>query len=101
MSEKPAIEVKQVENGDHRGAFVVERDGKRLAEMTYTMSADGPVIIEHTEVSDVLRGQGVGGRLVGAFVAWARNTHRKVIPLCPFARAVFDKDPSIHDVLSD
>ena len=32
-------------------------------------------------------------------MAWARETKTKVVALCPFAKAQFDKDPSIRDVL--
>ena len=37
--------------------------------------------------------------LLGALVDWARTTGTKVVPLCPFAKAQFDKDASIRDVL--
>ena len=41
----------------------------------------------------------VGRELLGALVQWARATGTKVVPLCPFAKAQFDKDASIRDVL--
>ena len=58
-----------------------------------------PQIIEHTDVDDSLRGQGVGNKLLERVVAFAREKNVKIIPLCPFAKSVFDKDSSIHDVL--
>jgi predicted GNAT family acetyltransferase len=33
-------------------------------------------------------------------VAWARAEQLKVIPLCPFARSVFQRDESLRDVLA-
>ncbi|HRE90026.1 MAG TPA: GNAT family N-acetyltransferase [Myxococcota bacterium] len=87
-----------------KGAFVVypdgKNDGERLAEMTYTHAGDTMVIIDHTYVSDVLKGQGVGKQLVLAGVAWLRETGLKVIPLCPFAKSVFDRSPELADVLA-
>lgn len=83
----------------HKGAFVVERDGKRLAEMTYSM-AGSRAIIDHTTVDDALRGTGTGKKLVEAAVQWARAENLKILPLCPFAKSVFDKTPSYTDVLS-
>jgi predicted GNAT family acetyltransferase len=65
----------------HRGAFVLERDGKRLAELSYTV-AGSRVILDHTQVD------------------WARAEQRKLLPLCPYARAVFDKTPAYGDVLA-
>jgi hypothetical protein len=83
----------------HRGAFVIERDGKRLAEMTYTV-AGSRVIIDHTTVDDALRGSGAGRQLVEAAVQWARAEDTKLLPLCPFAKSVFDKTPEYRDVLA-
>jgi predicted GNAT family acetyltransferase len=87
------------EERGHRGAFVVERDGKRLAELTYTV-AGSRVILDHTTVDDALRGTGAGKQLVEAAVKWARAADRKLMPLCPFARSVFDKTPEYRDVLA-
>jgi predicted GNAT family acetyltransferase len=82
----------------HKGAWQIERDGKVLGELTYTTAGD-KVILDHTDVSDALRGTGAGKRLVEAAVAWARGANRKLLPLCPFAKSVFDKNPALRDVL--
>jgi len=83
---------------DHRGAFFIELDGKRVAEMTYSRVNAALIIIDHTEVAASLGGQGVGRRLLDAAVDWARETQTKVLTTCPFAGAQFAKDPSIRDV---
>src|SRR3954471_12493190 len=83
----------------HRGAFVWVQEGARLAEMTYTV-AGSRVIIDHTQVDDALRGTGAGRKLVQAAVEWARAEKQKMIPLCPFAKSVFDKTPEYSDVLA-
>jgi predicted GNAT family acetyltransferase len=81
-----------------RGAFVIVRDDQTIAQMTYTVG--GPTaIIDHTEVDDVLRGTGTGARLVKAAVHWARAEKLQLMPLCPFAKSVFDKTPDYGDVL--
>ena len=95
MAETPPI---RHERTEHRGAFVIEREGKRLAEMTYTV-AGSRAIIDHTTVDEALRGTGAGAKLVEAAVLWARAEHVKIIPLCPFAKSVFDKTPQYLDVL--
>ena len=82
----------------HKGAFGIEREGRRLATMTYSLAHD-IVIINHTEVGGELRGTGAGAKLVAAAVAWARAEHRRIMPLCPFAKAVFEKTPEYSDVL--
>lgn len=89
----------QHEQPDHKGSFYIEQNGKRLAEMTYVMVGEKNMIIDHTEVSDVLRGQGAGAQMVAAAVAFAREKGIKIRPLCPFAKSVFDKTPEFADVL--
>jgi predicted GNAT family acetyltransferase len=89
----------QHEHSGHKGAFFLERDGERLAQMTYTV-AGSRVIIDHTDVDDRLRGTGTGGKLVEAAVEWARKEKAQLMPLCPFAKSVFDKTPAYGDVLA-
>jgi predicted GNAT family acetyltransferase len=82
-----------------KGAFVWTQDGKRLAEMSYT-TAGKRVIIDHTQVDEVLRGKNAGAQLVRAAVEWARAENVKLLPLCPYARSVFEKTPEYADVLA-
>lgn len=82
----------------HRMAYVGSLDAPD-AQMTFSRAGEGMIIIDHTEVSDRLRGQGVGRKLLDRLVTFARENQLKVIPLCPFAKSVFDKDASIGDVL--
>jgi uncharacterized protein len=90
----------QHKQNDGKGLFFVEADGNILAEMTYTMPAENKMIIDHTEVSDELRGKNVGYQLVHTAVEYARKHAIKIIPLCPFAKSVFDKKEELRDVLS-
>jgi len=94
-----SLPIKHEETG-HRGAFFFEQDGKRLAEMTYSRTNASLVIIDHTEVDASLGGKGVGRQLLDAVVKWARETKTKVMATCPYAKAQFEKDPSIRDVLA-
>jgi predicted GNAT family acetyltransferase len=80
-------------------AFVWMENGEYLARLTYTI-AGSRVILDHTEVDDRLRGTGAGKKLVHAAVEWARTENKRLMPLCPFARSVFDKTPEYSDVLA-
>jgi uncharacterized protein len=82
-----------------KGMFYVGQDGAILAEMVYTMPSEDKMIIEHTEVDDSLSGKGVGLKLLNTAVKYARSKNIKIIPLCPFAKSVFDKKPELRDVL--
>ncbi len=90
--------IQQEDNGK-KGAFYVEENGERLAEMTYVWSGTDKFIIDHTEVSDKLGGKGVGKQLVTAAVEFARTKNVKIVPLCPFAKSVLTRATEYHDVL--
>lgn len=66
----------------------------------FTLGA-GPdqFIINHTNVDPEFGGRGVGKELLMKLVDYARTNHIKVIPLCPFAKKMFEKDESIRDVV--
>lgn len=83
-----------------KGMFFVSGEDGVLAEMYYTMPAHDKMIIEHTEVSEELKGQNVGFQLVSTAVEYARTHGIKIIPLCPFANSVFKRKPEFADVLS-
>jgi len=82
-----------------KGMFYVGQEGAVVAEMVYSTPPANKMIIEHTEVDDSLKGKGVGMQLLNAAVAYARNHDMKIVPLCPFAKSVFDKKPELADVL--
>lgn len=95
------MEIKQDEHGRH-GAFFIEENGEWIAEMSYVRSHDGKTItIDHTEVSEKLRGQGVGEQLVATAVKFARDNGLKIKPLCPYTRKVIDQTPEYQDVLAE
>ena len=73
-----------------RGMFYVEIDGEQLAEMDYSISNNIMTII-HTEVDEKLKGKNVGLQLVNYAAEHARANNLKIIPVCPFAKKVFDK----------
>jgi hypothetical protein len=92
------MEILHKENGT-KGSFYIEVEGKTAGEMTYVWSGENKIIIDHTEVADVLKGKSAGKQLLSKLVEWAREKHIKVLPLCPFAKAVFEKTPEFADVL--
>lgn len=77
----------------------MEKEGQTVAKMTYSIATPNLVIIDHTEVDDEYKGQGMGRKLLDALVAKARKEGFKILPLCPYAKSEFVKDESIGDVL--
>jgi len=80
-----------------RGVFYLERDGRRVAELTYKISG-GQVIVDHTFVDPSMRGGTMAPSLVEAAVRWARQENLKILPLCPYVSKVFDRTPAYSDV---
>lgn len=92
------IDIELADNGT-KGSFFVKHDGQKLAEMTFSWAGQDRIIIDHTEVSDQLRGTGVGKHMIEHAVTYAREKQIAIIPLCPFARSVFEKNENLRDVL--
>lgn len=92
------MEVKN-EFNEKRGVFFIEENGLRIATMTYTFAGPTKFIIDHTEVNPGNEGKGLGKLLVKAGVEFARANNYKIMPLCPYAKSVFDKTKEYQDVL--
>ena len=81
--------------GETKGRYVVRLDGAD-AEMTYSRAGAG---LDHTHLPEALRGRGIGEAMVARGVENARREGKKVVPLCPYARAQIMKHPEWQDVL--
>lgn len=87
-------------SGTHGRFYIPRTDDEAMAELVYAQTEDGRMIIEHTGVDEELRGQNIGYELVHAAVEHARKLNMKIVPVCRFAKAVFDKKPDFADVLA-
>ncbi|HNP18494.1 MAG TPA: GNAT family N-acetyltransferase [Fulvivirga sp.] len=92
------MEIKHT-NTDSKGRFYIEDEEGLAAEMTYSIAGQDKIIIDHTEVAERLRGKKVGNLLVEAAVSFAREKNIKILPLCPFAKRVMEKNNEYSDVL--
>ena len=90
--------VRREERGSSGGRWTTVVDGHE-AEMTYSRASPTLIIIDHTDVPDALRGRGVGAALVQRAVEEARREGFKILPLCPFAKAQFERHADWGDVL--
>jgi predicted GNAT family acetyltransferase len=78
------------------------RTGEQGQEAIMTFSRASPrlIIIDHTEVPDIYRGQGVGAKLAAHAIEEARKGGWKIIPLCPFMKSQVQRHPEWSDVIS-
>lgn len=89
----------QNEEQETKGAYFIKVEGVKAAEMTYSIAGTDRIIIDHTEVNDAFRGSGLGEKLVRRAVDDARKKGISIVPLCPFARSVFNKNEELRDVM--
>jgi predicted GNAT family acetyltransferase len=81
-----------VANPPERGAFILEEDNKRMAEMAFKISGPNMTVF-HTEVDPSLQGKGVSTKLFNLMVSYARENNLKIIPLCAYVLAQFQRHP--------
>jgi hypothetical protein len=95
-------DVQTISHAEHgsRGAFFIEVQGRRVAELTYGRRSASLVNIDHTEVDASLRGQGTARKLLDAAVQWARETHTQFTATCSYAAHQLARDASLKDVLA-
>lgn len=73
--------------------FLRAADGAE-AEMIFTKVGEHEITIDHTEVPEAFRGQGVGAKLVARAVEDARAAGTKITPLCPSPQRSFAATPN-------
>ncbi|MUV03282.1 GNAT family N-acetyltransferase [Flavobacterium rakeshii] len=90
------MEIKHYDDGK-KGHFKALEGDVQAGIMTYVWAGD-KFIIEHTIGNPDFKG--IGKKLLDEAVTFARNNNSKIIPLCPFAKRMFDKHEEIRDVLA-
>lgn len=78
--------------------LVMEVDGEAKAEIGFHNYDEESIIIDHTFVSEELRGQHVGQDLVKKVVDIAREQGKTIIPSCSYALAQFKRNEEYHDI---
>ena len=92
------MEIKIIE--DHTKGCAVAKENEEVAgKMSYSIASAHFIIIDHTEVDSSFKGKGVGKQLLYKIVEMARERNIKILPLCPFAKAMFKKQADIQYVL--
>ena len=85
------------EDGIRKGRYRVLIDGVE-AEMTYSREGDSSMNIDHTQVDESLRGEGVAEKLLDAAVEFARENGLQVMATCPYAKKKLERNEDYADV---
>ncbi|MDE3743827.1 GNAT family N-acetyltransferase [Maribacter polysaccharolyticus] len=88
------------EDNKEKGRFIMYENEVLAGEITYTWSGETKFIIDHTSVDPEFSGKGFGKQLVIKAVEFAKNNNLKVVPRCPYAKKVFDRNVDLQQVLS-
>lgn len=96
---KPDIEITRSES-DNKGRYEARvSDSDEPAELTWSRMNADTIIADHTYVPDALRGRGIGRALAERLIADARDGGYRIVPLCPFVKALYRKHPEWSDVI--
>lgn len=85
----------------NHNSFYIRENNEIAAKMEFSRAGDSMLIISSTTVLDNYRGLGLGLILLSEIVTLARKENYKIIPLCPFAKAMFNRYPKFSDVLKN
>lgn len=69
-------------------------------EITFTHRGPDLISADHTGAPDALKGTGVAAAMVDYLIADARANNFKIIPICPYVRARYEKHPEWQDVMT-
>lgn len=92
------MDIHHFEEGS-KGYFKAVENEAEAGRISYSRINANQFIIDHTEVNPDFSGRGVGKKLIMEAVTYARKNNQQIMPLCPFAKSVFDKTEAIQDVL--
>jgi len=79
-------------NERQKGRFYIMEEGKQVAEMVVGI-AGTHLTAYHTEVVKEAEGKGLAKLLFQEMVNYVRHNGLKVIPLCPYVLAQFQRHP--------
>lgn len=81
--------------------YLLDEKQNKIAFVTFPKVSDNVVIIDHTVVSESLRGQGIARELLDNVYDYLKKTNRKARLSCSYARVYFEKNPAKRDVLEE
>jgi predicted GNAT family acetyltransferase len=94
------ISITKEDDGRH-GRYVGRIAGiEGEAQLVFTHRGPGLISADHTEAPESMRGTGAASALVDRLIADARAEPFKIIPLCPYVRARYEKHPEWQDVMT-
>jgi uncharacterized protein len=92
--------MEEIKTGNNK-FYIGEDEENPIAEITFVPEGPSKIIVNHTYVSETLRGQGIALKLVNKVTEYAREENKKIIPTCSFVKKVITGSKEYEDVLAD
>jgi len=90
-----------LEDGERHGRYVGSVSGiDAMGEITFTHRGPSLISADHTSVPAALSGTGLAAAMVDHLVSDARARGIKIIPICPYVRARYEKHPEWRDAFT-
>ncbi|HDR1021575.1 TPA: N-acetyltransferase [Pasteurella multocida] len=86
------MEIQHKQNDQNGEFFVLDEQGKKIAELTYFFVDTNTINANHTYVSEVLRGQGIADKLYLALSNFIREKQLKLIPSCSYIARKWERE---------
>lgn len=86
------------EDKENTGCFVLYEDNTPAGEVTFYSDGENKIVLDHTGVNQQFGGKGYAKQLVMKVVEYARENNLKIVPVCSYAKRVFNSDESLNDV---
>lgn len=96
IKNKKMIEIKFETFENEPAAFNLYEDGSKIGEMIVETRGEN-LTVYHTEVDEDQEGKGYAGKLLSALVDYVRAHHLKVLPLCTYVAAQFNRHPELYN----
>jgi predicted GNAT family acetyltransferase len=78
--------------------YLVSDNNEQIGEVTYQQPNDNFIIIDHTLVEPKFEGHGYARILIKEAVDYAIENNLKVVPLCPYARKLFNEIKEYQEI---
>lgn len=86
---------------DHRFYIPGADGGEDIAEIVFTRQGNDLATIDKTYVDINYRHEGIAEHLVQLVVEKMRTEHRKIKPICPYAKKEFERVSDYYDMRAD
>lgn len=79
--------------------FILIKEGNEVGYLNYTKDLEGDLIIESIFIKEEYRGEGYAKIVFNEFIEKAKKEQYRIIPICSYAQAQFQKRKDIQEML--